>query len=72
MKPRVAIFGLPPHRHAKLKIEVFANSTGNFRGQRILSTTNNDSGMVLEYVDEDIDIGADITIVYNLLRDRRD
>ena len=62
MKPRVALFGLPPKSAGQLKIWVFANPVGNNLGDEIYSASNDETGQILDYVTADIDIDCTVTI----------
>lgn len=63
MKPRIAIFGLPPASTGRLNIDVFANPVGNSPGDKIYRGCNDEHGQILDYVTADIEIGSTVTIV---------
>ena len=63
MKPRIALFGLPPKSTGKLHIWVYANGDGNHYGDRVYEANNDESGKILAYVFSDIEIGCRVTIV---------
>ena len=57
MKPRIALFGLPPVSTGRLNIWVFADPVGNTLGREIYQAINDESGKILDYVFADIEIG---------------
>ncbi len=63
MKPRIALFGLPPKSTGKLHIWVYANGDGHHYGDRVYEADNDESGKILAYVFSDIEIGCRVTIV---------
>lgn len=62
MRPRIALFGLPPVSTGKLTIWVFAGPVGNSFGHEIYRANNDESGKILDYVLADIEIGCTVTI----------
>ena len=62
MKPRIALFGLPPKRTGRLDIYVFANPRGRSYGDKIFQASNDESGKILDYASADIEIGSTVTI----------
>lgn len=62
MKPRIALFGLPPSSTGRLQIWVFANPVGNSPGHEIYRANNDESGKILDYVFADIEFGCTVTI----------
>lgn len=58
MKPRIALFGLPPN----LTIRVYAVTEGGVADILIYSLNNTQSDHILEYVTEDVEIGCTLRI----------
>ncbi|MEO1485943.1 MAG: hypothetical protein AAFU57_09355 [Bacteroidota bacterium] len=64
MKPRIAIFGLPPLSSGEISIWLYKNpSQPHNHGTKVFQGKNNESGFLFDYAHSDIDLGDTITIV---------
>ncbi|MEN8185497.1 MAG: hypothetical protein ABFR05_00050 [Bacteroidota bacterium] len=62
MKPRIALFGLPPLSSGEIKIWAFANPSGGSAGDEIFQSANNEGGKILDFAHTDVELGCTITI----------
>lgn len=62
MKPRIALFGLPPKSTGQLKIWLYADTGGSGNPHQIYQANNDESGKILDYVTANIQIGCTVTI----------
>lgn len=67
MKPRIAIFGLPMRQHAHVRVSVFTNPANGSYGNLALDENNDDSGLLLGQLSEDLEIDSTYTVVIQCL-----
>jgi hypothetical protein len=63
MKPRIAIFGLPPLSSGEISIWIYKNPIANHNGDEVFNSKNNEAGVIFEYAHSEIELGDVITIV---------
>lgn len=63
MKPRIAIFGLPPLSSGEISIWIFKNPIANNYGEIVFHSKNDETGIIFDYAHTEIELGNEITFV---------
>jgi len=63
MKPRIAIFGLPPLSTGEISIWIYKNPTTRHYGEEVFHSKNDETGIIFDYSHSEIELGNEITFV---------
>ena len=62
MKPTIAIFGLPSSTDGEIKIWLHSGGSGNFKGEEVFNSSNDESGEIFGLPTKEIEVGSQVTI----------